>query len=84
MLQLEERAGTRVDGPILDVEKLHSAKLETHPFDYLIVSDFIRPAWQDRLIADHILFTGRSRIFFLHVDPKSENLLLTNILLNDH
>ena len=52
MLQLEERAGTRVDGPILDVEKLHSAKLETHPFDYLIVSDFIRPAWQDRLIAD--------------------------------
>jgi SM-20-related protein len=53
MLQLEERAGTRVDGPILDFERLHSAKLETRPFDYLIVSDFIRPAWQDRLIADY-------------------------------
>ena len=52
MLQLEERASTRVDSPILDLEKFRSTRLETRPFDYLIVSDFIRPEWQDRLIAD--------------------------------
>jgi len=52
MLQLEERANTGVDSSILDLEKFRSTRLETCPFDYLIVSDFIRPEWQDRLIAD--------------------------------
>jgi hypothetical protein len=39
--------------PILDLEKARSARLQNHPFDYLIAADFIRPEWQDRLIEDY-------------------------------
>jgi SM-20-related protein len=53
MLQLsEETLGT--EGPsksILDLDKLRSAPLKTHPFDYVVVSNFIRPEWEDRLLA---------------------------------
>ena len=52
MLKLEERVGNRLARQILDLERLRSARLETRPFDHLIVSDFIQPEWQDRLIAD--------------------------------
>jgi SM-20-related protein len=39
-------------GPILDLEKVRSAKLVTIPYDYIIVSNFIVQDWCDRLIAD--------------------------------
>jgi hypothetical protein len=51
MLQPEETVNTGVSGPILDLEKLRSTSLKTHPFDYVVVSNFIRPEWEDRLIA---------------------------------
>jgi hypothetical protein len=51
MLQPEETVNTGVSGPILDLEKLRSTSLKAHPFDYVVVSNFIRPEWEDRLIA---------------------------------
>jgi len=51
MLQPEETVNTEVSGPILDFEKLSSTSLRTHPFEYVVVSNFIRPEWEDRLIA---------------------------------
>ena len=51
MLQSEQSVYAPADYPILDFEKARSATLATRPFDYLIVSDFIRPEWQNRLIA---------------------------------
>ena len=35
---------------IIDVEKVIGAKLETSPFDHIVVSDFIREAWKDKII----------------------------------
>jgi SM-20-related protein len=51
MLQSEQSVYAEADYPILDFEKARSAMLSTRPFQYLIVSDFIRPEWQNRLIA---------------------------------
>jgi SM-20-related protein len=55
MLQSEVRAGAdrRADGPILDIERFRSTHLQTSPYEYLVVSDFIQPEWQDRLIAGY-------------------------------
>jgi SM-20-related protein len=39
--------------PILDLETVRSARLQNHPFEYLIAANFIRPEWQDRLIEDY-------------------------------
>ena len=52
VLQSEEAVNTEVPGPILDLEKVRSTRLRTHPFDYVVVSNFIRPEWENRLIAD--------------------------------
>jgi hypothetical protein len=49
--QSERTANFGVSGPILDLEKLRSTDLRTHPFDYVVVSNFIRHEWEDRLIA---------------------------------
>lgn len=35
---------------IIDLDKLAAAKLQTAPFEYIVVSDFIREAWKDKLI----------------------------------
>jgi hypothetical protein len=51
MLQLEETASAGASGPILNLEKLNSTALKTRPFDYVTVSNFVRPEWEDRLIA---------------------------------
>ena len=52
MLSSEKTMSAGIAGPMLDLEKVRSSALNTHPFDHLIVSDFIRPEWQNRLIAD--------------------------------
>jgi SM-20-related protein len=39
-------------GPILDLEKVRSTMLEARPFDHVIVSNVIRPEWENRLITD--------------------------------
>ena len=52
MLHSEKTMSAGIAGPMLDLEKVRFATLKTHPFDHLIVSDFIRPEWQNRLIAD--------------------------------
>jgi len=35
---------------IIDVDKVYNAKLETSPYEYIVVSDFIKEAWKDKLI----------------------------------
>jgi len=51
MLQPEGTLNSAISGPMLDLEKLRSAALKTDPFEYVVVSNFIRPEWEDRLIA---------------------------------
>ena len=51
MLQSQRTANIGVSGPILDLEKLRSTDRRTHPFDYVVVSNFIRHEWEDRLMA---------------------------------
>jgi len=35
---------------IIDVDKVYNVKLETSPYEYIVVSDFIKEAWKDKLI----------------------------------
>jgi hypothetical protein len=35
---------------MIDVEKVASAKLEASPYEYTVVSDFVRDDWKDKLI----------------------------------
>jgi SM-20-related protein len=35
---------------IIDVDKVYNAKLETSPYEYIVVSDFIKDEWKDKLI----------------------------------
>jgi hypothetical protein len=39
-------------GPILNLDRVRCAELNTRPFDYIIASNFIQPEWENRLIAD--------------------------------
>lgn len=38
---------------MIDVEKVRAAALRTDPYDYMLVSDFIRPEWQETLIENY-------------------------------
>ena len=46
-------AESRSELGILNLGKLRSANLRTDPYDYLVVSGFIKPEWEDRLISDY-------------------------------
>ena len=35
---------------IIDVDKVYNAKLESSPYEYIVVSDFIKDEWKDKLI----------------------------------
>jgi hypothetical protein len=43
----------KVSPLMLDVEKVRQAKVETSPYEYMVVSDFIRSEWQERLIKEY-------------------------------
>ena len=38
---------------MIDVERLRAAPMMTSPYDYVLVSDFIRPEWQEKLVAGY-------------------------------
>ncbi|MDE2028874.1 MAG: 2OG-Fe(II) oxygenase, partial [Candidatus Omnitrophica bacterium] len=38
---------------MIDVSRVESAKLEKSPYEYIVVSDFIRGEWKDKLIASY-------------------------------
>jgi len=40
-------------GSSIDVGRVRAGKLETAPYEYLVVSGFIRPEWQEKLIAGY-------------------------------
>jgi len=50
MLQTKAAIYPETGSEILDFEKFRAAPLMRRPFDYLIVSDFIRPEWEERLL----------------------------------
>jgi SM-20-related protein len=53
VLQQGDAEGTISNcAPILDLEKLRSAELKTHPFEYVVVDNFVRTEWENRLVAD--------------------------------
>lgn len=52
MLQSQSVAKSDCTLQILDLDRLQSVPLNTDPFEHVIVSAFIRPEWEDRLIAD--------------------------------
>jgi len=35
---------------IIDLDKVNKARLETSPYEFIVVSDFIKDAWKDKLI----------------------------------
>jgi SM-20-related protein len=39
--------------PVIDVAKVCAAKLQTEPYEYLVVSGFIRPEWTEKLITGY-------------------------------
>lgn len=53
MLQSQSITKSDCGLPMLNLRNLQSAPLNTDPFEYLIVSEFIRPEWEDRLLADY-------------------------------
>jgi len=38
---------------IIDVDKVYNTKLETSPYEYIVVSDFIKEEWKDKLIESY-------------------------------
>jgi SM-20-related protein len=38
---------------VLDLGRLRAARLETHPFDYILAQGAIRAEWADRLLSDY-------------------------------
>ena len=77
MLQPEEPVNSAISGPILDLEKLHSSALKTDPFDFIVVSNFIRPEWEDRLIAafPHIKTGGSFPLLTVKFGPDFSRLI---------
>ena len=53
MLQSQSSTKSDCGLPMLNLRNLQSAHLNTDPFEYLIVSEFIRPEWEDRLLVDY-------------------------------
>lgn len=47
---LKTQAEKNLNLSIIDVAKVDNAKLETSPYEYIAVSDFIKEAWKDKLI----------------------------------
>ncbi len=47
---LKTQTELNVNLSIIDLEKINNTKLETSPYDYIVVSDFIREQWKDKLI----------------------------------
>ena len=53
VIAIESTSQSTSEFEILDLRKLRSATLRTDPFDYILVSGFIRPDWYDRLMLDY-------------------------------
>ena len=39
--------------PILDIEKVRKASAETSPYEHVVVSDFLRGEWHEKLLKDY-------------------------------
>lgn len=51
MLQTTNRLALEDTQSLLDFDRLRAAPVVHSPYDYVLISDFIRPQWQDPLIA---------------------------------
>jgi len=67
----------------IDVEKIYSANLETSPYEYIVVSDFIREEWKDKLIQAYPKVKGAGSFPLPSVSCSSEFMQLINELNSD-
>ncbi len=68
---------------IIDVEKVYNTKLETSPYDYIVVSDFIKEEWKDRLIQAYPKVKAAGSFPLSTVSCNSEFMQLINELNSD-
>ena len=68
---------------IIDVHKVSSTKLETSPYEYTVVSDFIRDAWKDKLIQAYPHIKAAGSFPLSSVSCSSEFMQLINEMNSD-
>jgi SM-20-related protein len=68
---------------IIDLERIFKAELETSPFDFMVVSDFIREDWKDKLIEAYPKVKAAGSFPLSSVTCNSEFTLLINELNSD-
>ena len=68
---------------IIDVEKVNSVKLETFPYDHIVVSDFIREEWKDKLIGVYPKIKAAGSFPLSAVTCDNEFMRLINELNSD-
>jgi len=68
---------------VIDVEKINKAKLETTPYEYIVVSDFIRDEWKDKLIESYPKVKAAGSFPLSSVPCSSEFMQLINELNSD-
>jgi len=68
---------------IIDVDKVYNAKLETSPYEYIVVSDFIKEEWKDKLIQAYPKVKAAGSFPLSSVSCDSEFMKLINELNSD-
>ncbi len=68
---------------IIDIDKVYNAKLETSPYEYIVVSDFIKEEWKDKLIQAYPQVKAAGSFPLPSVPCSSEFMQLINELNSD-
>ncbi len=67
-----------LDLSVIDLDKVYEATLKTLPYDYIIVSDFIRQEWKDRLLRSYPKIKSAGSFPLSSVSCDSEFMQLIN------
>jgi SM-20-related protein len=68
---------------VIDVQKVSGTKLETSPYEYMVVSDFIKEEWKDKLIQAYPKVKAAGSFPLSSVSCSSEFMQLINELNSD-
>jgi hypothetical protein len=68
---------------MIDVQKVYDVKLETSPYEYIVVSDFIKDAWKDKLIEAYPKVKAAGSFPLSSVSCSSEFMQLINEMNSD-
>jgi SM-20-related protein len=63
---------------VINLDKVDHAKLEISPFEYIVVSDFIRDEWKDKLIENYPKVKGAGSFALPSLSCTSEFMQLIN------